>query len=303
MPPPSATARKPQPKGKRSTRKATPKKPVSEAENIRRLFSSLASQIDGAHFANAIKTCDKILRIYPDDVDALSTKLFLLLQIDQYQSALAVIDGSKDKSKLAFENAYALYRSHEDVGAHEATKSLKEKNPEDRGLAHLEAQLYYRDGMYQEAHDLYTELLDSTDPATEEHSDILTNLQAAQKHLDFINSEYLHAIDSLPPSITNTLEAAAPPMPPSSFIAVAPSAQQPSLSTSLDKPKKVRMSRVPPGVTPGITPPPDPERWLKKSERSTYNQGRRRRGGGGATQGSATFDASPSSSRFCLNTG
>jgi hypothetical protein len=82
-----------------------------------------------------------VLRIYPDDVDALSTKLFLLLQIDQYQSALTVIDGSRDRSRLAFENVYALYRSHENVNAHEATKSLKEKNPEDRGLAHLEAQL------------------------------------------------------------------------------------------------------------------------------------------------------------------
>jgi signal recognition particle subunit SRP72 len=162
MPPPSATARKAKQgkaKGRTSTRKATPKKPVSEAETARQLFSSLCSQIDGAHFANAIKTCDKsvclyptslpqkahldcvVLRIYPDDIDALSTKLFLLLQIDQYQSALTVIDGSKNKSELAFENAYALYRSHESVSAHEATKSLKEKNPEDRGLAHLEAQL------------------------------------------------------------------------------------------------------------------------------------------------------------------
>jgi signal recognition particle subunit SRP72 len=62
MPPPPATARKAQPgkaKGRSSTRKATPKKPVSETETARRLFSSLCSQIDGAHFANAIKTCDK----------------------------------------------------------------------------------------------------------------------------------------------------------------------------------------------------------------------------------------------------
>jgi signal recognition particle subunit SRP72 len=47
------------------------------------------------------------------------------------------------------------------------------------------------------------------------------------------------------------------------------------------------MSRVPKGVVPGVNVP-DPERWLKKSERSTYGQGKRRKGpaGGGATQGS-----------------
>ena len=48
----------------------------------------------------------------------------------------------------------------------------------------------------------------------------------------------------------------------------------------------MRMKRVPKGVVPGVTPPPDPERWLKKSERTVFGQGnRRRKGGGGATQG------------------
>lgn len=52
------------------------------------------------------------------------------------------------------------------------------------------------------------------------------------------------------------------------------------------------MSRVPAGVVPGVTPPPDPERWLKKSERSTFGMGRKRKGagGGGATQGSSALD-------------
>jgi signal recognition particle subunit SRP72 len=50
--------------------------------------------------------------------------------------------------------------------------------------------------------------------------------------------------------------------------------------------RRVRARRVPEGVVPGVTPPPDPERWLKKSERSTFQQARgKRKGGGGATQG------------------
>ena len=51
--------------------------------------------------------------------------------------------------------------------------------------------------------------------------------------------------------------------------------------------KKVRTKRIPKGVVVGVTPMPDPERWLKKSERSTFSSGKRRKGGGGgATQGS-----------------
>jgi signal recognition particle subunit SRP72 len=169
---------------------------------------------------------------------------------------------------------------------------------------------FYRNGLYQEAYDLYNELLDSTDPVgflpfiqrytntkflkdTEEHSDIITNLQAAQKHLDFINNDYLRSVDALPASIANSIETAPPPAPPSSILTVrSPTAQQQPSIVPPQKTRAVRKSRVPPGVIPGITPPPDPERWLKKSERSTYNQGRRRRGGGGgATQGSAVLDA------------
>lgn len=49
--------------------------------------------------------------------------------------------------------------------------------------------------------------------------------------------------------------------------------------------------RLPKGVLMGQTPLPDPERWLKKSERSTYGKHKRRGGaGGGATQGSTFVD-------------
>ena len=50
--------------------------------------------------------------------------------------------------------------------------------------------------------------------------------------------------------------------------------------------KAARKKRVPKGITPGVSPAPDPERWLKKTERSWYVPPRgKRRGGGGATQG------------------
>lgn len=48
--------------------------------------------------------------------------------------------------------------------------------------------------------------------------------------------------------------------------------------------KKPRASRLPKHVTPN-SPPPDPERWLKKSERSTFQSRTRKRGGGGGGGG------------------
>jgi len=119
----------------------------------------------------------------------------------------------------------------------------------------------------------------------------LTNLQASQKHLDFINADYLRALDGLSSDVTASLEHAPPPVPTASSydtsLGVVSSAKKPEEAGGESAPvRRVRGRRVPKGVVPGVTPPPDPERWLKKSERSTFQQARgKRKGGGGATQG------------------
>ena len=90
----------------------------------------------------------------------------------------------------------------------------------------------------------------------------------------------------LPNSIASTLESAPPPVLFQSTSVLA-SVEEPAKKPETGEiTKKVRAKRVPKGVVPGVSPLPDPERWLKKSERTTYTQGKKRRGaGGGATQG------------------
>ncbi len=142
----------------KSKKKATPKQPLSVSERLRRLFSSLCAQIDGGHFSNAIKTCDKstlryvllacalidefyssVLRLEPQDQDALHTKLFLLLQTEQYSTALSLIDSNDE---YTFEKAYSLYRLNQADEAREALEATKKQKGEDeRGVIHLEAQL------------------------------------------------------------------------------------------------------------------------------------------------------------------
>ena len=104
-------------------------------------------------------------------------------------------------------------------------------------------------------------------------------------------------MDELPSSVSASLEDVPPPVAPSAGVSVALAssanvqAQSQKQSSDAHAVKKVRKSRVPAGVVPGVTPPPDPERWIKKSERSTFHQGKRRKGaGGGATQGMASVD-------------
>ncbi|KAF9234824.1 hypothetical protein BU15DRAFT_52081 [Melanogaster broomeanus] len=276
-----------------STNHPKHKQPVSLDERLKRLFTSLCAQIDGGHFTNAIKTCNKILRLDPADSDALQTKLFLLLQTEQYDAALSLLGGatSGDGPDHTFEEAYAMYRLHREENAATSLARIKETH---RGVLHLEAQLSYRHGSYQSSLDLYNELLETADPQSEEYSDVLTNLTASQKHLDFLNMGSLRALHALPSSITSTIETSPPPsVQPTVSLAFTSAAliqQTADESVVANKVKKVRMKRVPKGVIPGVTPAPDPERWLKKSERSSIGQsGRKRRGGGGgATQGVVT---------------
>ncbi|KAL4079044.1 hypothetical protein J3A83DRAFT_4085447 [Scleroderma citrinum] len=279
------------------------KQPVSKKaqhtpeERLRRLYTSLCAQVDGGHFTNAIKTCNKILLLdFPADKDALQTKLFLLLQTEQYDEALSLIDDANDKySDFAFEKAYALYRLQREAEAATVLDKMKENEGDHRGVLHLEAQLNYRQGSYQTSLDLYNELLETAEPQSEEYSDVLTNLTASQKHLDFINTGFLRALDALPSTIS-TIEIAPPPTSHPTQVLVEPHAahNKPSEDPSVGRTKKVRMKRVPKGVMPGVTSPPDPERWLKKSERTNYGQGKKRKGaGGGATQGIVADSAPP----------
>ena len=139
-------------------KKVLPKKDISLGGRVQRLFTSLCAQIDGGHFTNAIKTCDKrmcisiptdlfdnlaflsqVLRLVPDDNDAKQTKLFLLLQTERYSDALALLVAANQSS--VFERAYSSYRIQHLDEAAGLLDGIKERREQDRGALHLEAQL------------------------------------------------------------------------------------------------------------------------------------------------------------------
>lgn len=87
---------------------------------------------------------------------------------------------------------------------------------------------------------------------------MLTNLQASQSHLNFINSAFLNVLGTLLSSLANSLETSPPPSLPMPSIKVsAPLTLVESPDAQVkDIPKKARKSRIPDGVVPGVTPPP-----------------------------------------------
>ncbi|KAG2090736.1 uncharacterized protein F5147DRAFT_724384 [Suillus discolor] len=288
MPPKPVPAKAGQTSSKTPSRQRRPQKqqPAPLTDRLKRLFTSLCAQVDGGHFTNAIRTCNKILRLDPGDRDALRTKLFLLLQTEQYDTALTLI--AEINEQCLFERSYALYRLQREEDSVQVLKEIKSigKEAEQRGAMHLEAQLSYRQGSYQSSLDIYNELLETADHSSDEHADILTNLPASQSHQDFITTTFMQAMSQLPSSIASTLESAPPPVLSQPASILAPVEEPTKKPEAVETKKKLRTKRVPKGIIPGVSPPPDPERWLKKSERTSYTQGKKRRGaGGGATQG------------------
>ena len=81
----------------------------------------------------------KVLRLVPDDEDAKQTKLFLLLQTEHYNDALALL-GTSDESS-AFERAYSSYRLQHLDEAAQLLDTIKQRPEQSRGSLHLEAQL------------------------------------------------------------------------------------------------------------------------------------------------------------------
>ena len=81
----------------------------------------------------------QVLRLEPADKDALQTKLFLLLQTEQYPAALALADSAEHP--FDFGRAYSLYRLHREHEAAAVLNEIKSTAGSNRGVNHLEAQL------------------------------------------------------------------------------------------------------------------------------------------------------------------
>ncbi|KAF8756459.1 putative TPR-like repeat [Rhizoctonia solani] len=236
---------------------AASKKPKPAEVRIKQLFASLCAQIDGAHLTNAIKTCDK------------------------------------SKSLLPTKKAYLLYRLHKEKEAKAVVDQAKGKGASDGGFDHLDAQIAYRLGDYSVSKEIYDRILDEGELNAEEQTDINTNLSAVQSHIDFLQSGFYDSLRASGVNVSQLEDAPAPAPPVAANTLSIALVQKDTTNEEATAPaplKGPRKGRLPKHVVLGVTPMPDPERWIKKRERTyvTFAQGRKGKGKGrkeGATAG------------------
>lgn len=87
-----------------------------------------------------------VLRLQPNDSNAPQTKLVLLLQTEQYKSALDLAKSlqasSQGSFQILFGMAYALYRLNSETEASDVVSTITPNGDyEDRGLMHMKAQI------------------------------------------------------------------------------------------------------------------------------------------------------------------
>ncbi|CDZ96458.1 Signal recognition particle, subunit Srp72 [Phaffia rhodozyma] len=242
------------------------------------LHKRLHTQIQDGHLFNAVKTCDNILALSPGSSLALLTKLSLLLHIDQYTSALTLLDSIAKDGTVApstgFERAYCLYRLGREKEASEVLGSLEGDQFEGDGKEFLEAQLAYRANDYATASDIYNSLLTRYSDDHPAHADILANQTLASSLADFLTTGYLNPLreaeDELDGDL-DTLEESIPTLPPKSGQNVNVGDIEETFDSQQVK-KKKRRHRLPKGVIESSNQPfeEDPERWIPL--RSRVNQ-------------------------------
>jgi signal recognition particle subunit SRP72 len=122
------------------------------------LFKELDNFIQENEYNKAIKSCEKILGLKPDDIDAFKCKVICLIHLGQYQDALDMLDSNSALSRdLVFERAYCYYRTKKLNEALALIKNIPKPKP--IGILELQAQVCYRMEDYEQCIAIYEELI------------------------------------------------------------------------------------------------------------------------------------------------
>lgn len=126
------------------------------------LFHTLDTAVKDTNFARVAHAADEVLKVLPNDKDALQCKLVALIRQSSFEDAIALIDGHGSlSSNKAFEKAFCHFRLQR---MPEALAILDSQKGE-AGLheRELRAQLLYRMEKYEEAATTYEGLAGGDD--------------------------------------------------------------------------------------------------------------------------------------------
>ncbi|ORX75299.1 hypothetical protein BCR32DRAFT_296982 [Anaeromyces robustus] len=151
---------------------------------VQKLFTELERLCQQEEYKKILLTCDKILKLIPNDADALKAKVITHIHLGEYQKAIDAIVKADKPSSLLFELSYSYYRSNQLDEALEQISNLLEDNSIDEDLRNqclqLKAQILYRMEKHYDALQIYQDILKNTDEEDPYYEEILSNYYAVK---------------------------------------------------------------------------------------------------------------------------
>ncbi|XP_047128704.1 signal recognition particle subunit SRP72 isoform X1 [Hydra vulgaris] len=126
--------------------------------NIPQLFTDVTKNFRDGDFVQAQKICNKILKAFPNDIDAIKCKIVCLIQQSFFQEAHDVIVSAEKKQLLSmpFEKSYCLYRLNRLQEAKLILSGIGNLGLKEKELL---AQVEYRLESYSSCLDLYINVI------------------------------------------------------------------------------------------------------------------------------------------------
>ena len=150
---------------------------MTEKLDITKAYNELKDSIEKGDHNQCLSICNKILAEYPNEKEAISSKIISLINLGKCKDAITFITSNKYENDNHLEYAYALYDTKQFKESIDVINS-KEKN---ETLNILLAQNYYKLSEYEKAYDIYKKIIEEkiNKEEIENESDLFTNYLAS----------------------------------------------------------------------------------------------------------------------------
>ena len=149
---------------------------MTEKLDITKAYNELNDSIEKGDHNISLTICNKILAEYPNEKEAISSKIISLINLGKCEEAISFIKTNKYENDNHLEYAYALYDTKKFKESIDVINS-KQKN---ETLNILLAQNYYKLSEYEKAYDIYKKIIEEkiNKEEIENESDLFTNYLA-----------------------------------------------------------------------------------------------------------------------------
>jgi signal recognition particle subunit SRP72 len=120
------------------------------------LYSEIWKASQNSDYEKAVKSCNRLLHEYPEEVTAFESKMVCYIHLSKFQEAIEFMDKNpKLSGGLNFEKSYCYYR----LGRLDEAKETLESTEDSLRKKELMSQILYRLESYEKCFDMYKEVI------------------------------------------------------------------------------------------------------------------------------------------------